>query len=200
MVKKTELKAYKAQRYSKPLVAVNLKDDDQVLDVHLTDGTKEVFLITNFGYALWFHEEEISIVGQRAAGVKGINLKDGDFVVGGKLIAPDSKETIIIATQRGSLKRMKIKEFEKATRAKRGVVILRELKSNPHRIMGFEIANEQDVIYVQTDKGYTETFKIGDLHYSDHYSNGSFIIDEDENGKVATVWKVEAPETDKATE
>ncbi|MEH7076861.1 DNA topoisomerase IV subunit A [Neobacillus drentensis] len=193
MVKKTELKAYKAQRYSKPLTAVNLKEDDQVLDVHLTDGTKELFIVTNLGYALWFHEEEISIVGQRAAGVKGINLKDDDYVIGGKLIHADSKETIVIATQRGSLKRMKLKEFEKATRAKRGVVILRELKSNPHRVMGFVVANDKDSIFVQTDKGYIETLTAGDIHFSDRYSNGSFIIDEDENGKVATVWKVDAP-------
>ncbi|MDN3015926.1 DNA topoisomerase IV subunit A [Paenibacillus sp. BSR1-1] len=195
MVKKTELKAYKAQRYSKPLVGVNLKDNDQVVDVHLTDGAKEIFIITHNGYALWFDEEEISIVGQRAAGVKGINLKDGDFVVGGKIISPDSSETVVVATQRGSVKRMKLKEFEKATRAKRGVVILRELKSNPHRIMGFVTANEQDEIYIQTDKGYTETLKTADLKFSDRYSNGSFILDEGENGKVTTVWKEEKPDT-----
>ncbi|WHY64577.1 DNA topoisomerase IV subunit A [Neobacillus sp. SuZ13] len=194
MAKKTELKQYKAQRYSKPLVGINLKDDDQVIDVHLTDGTKELFLITHLGYALWFHEEEISIVGARAAGVKGINLKDDDFVIGGKLILPDSNETIVIATQRGAVKRMKMKEFEKATRAKRGVVILRELKSNPHRIVGFEIANEQDVIFIQTDKGYLETLLTIDIHYSDRYSNGSFILDEEDNGKVTTVWKVSAPD------
>ncbi|MFP5111776.1 DNA topoisomerase IV subunit A [Bacillaceae bacterium C204] len=194
MVKKTELKQYKAQRYSKPLVAVNLKDDDQVIDVHLTDGSMELFLITNLGYALWFHEEEISIVGARAAGVKGINLKDDDFVIGGKIIHPDSNETIVISTQRGAVKRMKMKEFEKATRAKRGVVILRELKSNPHRIVGFEIANEQDVIYIQTEKGQIETLNTVDIHYSDRYSNGSFILDEEDNGKVTTVWKVFSPE------
>ncbi|WP_160723474.1 DNA topoisomerase IV subunit A [Bacillus sp. USDA818B3_A] len=195
MVKKTELKAYKAQRYSKPLVAVNLKDDDQVVDVHLTDGSKELFLVTHFGYSLWFHEEEISIVGQRAAGVKGINLKDDDFVVGGKLITPDSSQSIVVATQRGALKRMKLKEFEKSSRAKRGVVILRELKSKPHRIEGFVVANEQDTIIIQTEKGYTETLKTTNISYSDRYSNGSFILDEEENGKVTTVLKVEAAET-----
>ncbi|WP_026567334.1 DNA topoisomerase IV subunit A [Bacillus sp. UNC41MFS5] len=194
MAKKTELKQYKAQRYSKPLVGINLKDDDQVIDVHLTDGTKELFLITHLGYSLWFHEEEISIVGARAAGVKGINLKDDDFVIGGKIIHPDSNETIVIATQRGAVKRMKMKEFEKATRAKRGVVILRELKSNPHRIAGFEIANEQDVIFIHTEKGHLEELNTIDIHYSDRYSNGSFILDEEENGKVTTVWKVSAPE------
>jgi topoisomerase IV subunit A len=194
MVKKTELKQYKAQRYSKPLVGINLKDDDQVTDVHITDGTEELFLITHLGYSLWFHEEEISIVGARAAGVKGMNLKDNDFVIGGKIIHPDSNETIVIATQRGAVKRMKMKEFEKATRAKRGVVILRELKSNPHRITGFVIANEQDIIYLQTEKGHIETLHTVDIHFSDRYSNGSFILDEDDNGKVTTVWKVSAPE------
>ncbi|MDR7236720.1 DNA topoisomerase IV subunit A [Neobacillus drentensis] len=194
MVKKTELKQYKAQRYSKPLVAINLKDDDQVTDVHLTDGTKELFLITHLGYSLWFHEEEISIVGARAAGVKGINLKDDDFVIGGKIIHSDSNETIVISTQRGAVKRMKLKEFEIATRAKRGVVILRELKSNPHRITGFVIVNEQDVIYIQTEKGHIETLNTVDIHYSDRYSNGSFILDEDDNGKVTTVWKVPSSE------
>jgi len=194
MVKKTELKAYKAQRYSKPLVAVNLKDDDQVVDVHLTDGTKELFLVTHLGYALWFHEEEISIVGQRAAGVKGINLKEEDVVVGGKLITPDSSESIVVATQRGAFKRMKLKEFEKATRAKRGVVILRELKAKPHRIAGFVVANEQDLIIIETEKGYTETLKTADISYSDRYSNGSFILDEVENGKVSNIWKVAAAE------
>ncbi|MDQ0200011.1 DNA topoisomerase IV subunit A [Neobacillus ginsengisoli] len=194
MVKKTELKQYKAQRYSKPLVGINLKDDDQVIDVHLTDGSKEVFLITQFGYALWFQEEEISIVGVRAAGVKGINLKDGDTVVGGKIIMPESDQTIVISTQRGAVKRMKLKEFEKSTRAKRGVVILRELKANPHRIMGFVVAHNQDTIFIQTEKGHIETIKAEEIRYSDRYSNGSFILDEGDNGKVTTVWKVEAEE------
>ncbi|TDL63039.1 DNA topoisomerase IV subunit A [Rhodococcus qingshengii] len=193
MVKKTELKQYKAQRYSKPLVGVNLKDDDQVIDVHLTDGTKELFLISNFGYSLWFHEEEISIVGVRAAGVKGINLKDGDVVVGGKVLSPDTKESIVITTQRGSVKRMKLKEFEKATRAKRGVIILRELKANPHRVVGFVVANDEDTVFLQTEKGHTETIVTSEIRFNDRYSNGSFVLDENDNGKVTTIWKVEGP-------
>ncbi|MFP7298100.1 DNA topoisomerase IV subunit A [Neobacillus niacini] len=193
MVKKTELKQYKAQRYSKPLVGVNLKDDDQVIDVHLTDGTKELFLISNFGYALWFHEEEISVVGVRAAGVKGINLKDGDFVVGGKVISPETKETIVITTQRGSVKRMKLKEFDIATRAKRGVVILRELKANPHRVVGFVVADDTDTLFIQTEKGHTETIQTSEIRLNDRYSNGSFVLDENDNGKVTSIWKVEGP-------
>ncbi|MBS4211132.1 DNA topoisomerase IV subunit A [Neobacillus rhizophilus] len=194
MVKKTELKQYHAQRYSKPLVGVNLKDDDQVIDVHLTDGTKEIFLISHLGYALWFDEEEVSIVGQRAAGVKGINLKDGDYVVGGQALEPNSTQSIVVATQRGALKRMKLREFDKSSRAKRGVVILRELKANPHRIMGYVAAKDQDEIFIQTEKGNIETIKTSDIKFSDRYSNGSFILDEGVNGKVTRVWKVEGKE------
>jgi topoisomerase-4 subunit A len=194
MVKKTELRAYKAQRYSKPLMAVNLKGDDQVIDVHLTNGTEDLFLITNLGYALWFHQEEISIVGARAAGVKGINLKDNDYVVGGKMISPDKSETIVIVTQRGAIKRMKLREFEVSTRAKRGILVLRELKANPHRITGFVVTNGQDVIFIQTEKGHLESQLSGDLRYSDRYSNGSFVIDEGDNGKVTKIWKVKASE------
>jgi topoisomerase-4 subunit A len=191
MAKKTELKQYKAQRYSKPLVAINLKENDQVIDVHLTNGTGELFLISHNGYALWFDEEEISITGARSAGVKGINLKEDDYVVGGKMIDSEIVKTIVIATQRGSVKKMKLKEFEKATRAKRGVVILRELKTNPHQIIGFVLASEHDEIFLQTEKGIIEKLKAADLKFSDRYSNGSFILDENESGKTAFIWKVE---------
>ncbi|WP_042456761.1 DNA topoisomerase IV subunit A [Neobacillus dielmonensis] len=200
MVKKTELSQYKAQRYSKPLVGINLKDDDQVINVHQTDGTKDLFLISHLGYSLWFNEEEISVVGVRAAGVKGMNLKDGDYVVAGHLISADSHESIVTVTQRGAIKRMKLSEFEKTTRAKRGVIILRELKANPHRIVGFVTANHDDELFIQTEKGYTETVKAGDLRHSDRYSNGSFILDEGENGKVTSLWKVEAPKPNSETE
>ncbi|WP_066304821.1 DNA topoisomerase IV subunit A [Bacillus sp. FJAT-29814] len=195
MAKKTELKQYKAQRHSKPLVAVNLKEDDQVVDVHLTDGSKEVFLISHYGYALWFAEEEISIVGVRAAGVKGMNLKDGDYVVSGQILAPGSKDdTIVVATQRGAVKRMKLSEFELTSRAKRGVVVLRELKANPHKITGFVTAKDEDEIFILTEKGHIEMLKTGEIHFSDRYSNGSFVLDEGENGKVSSIWKVAAPQ------
>lgn len=197
LVKKTELKAYKAQRYSKPLVGIHLKGDDQVIDVLLTDGTKELFLISRNGYSLWFHEEEVAIVGARAAGVKGMNLKEGDYVAGGKMISPECKQSIVIATQRGAVKKMKLKEFEKTTRAKRGVVVLRELKANPHRIVGFVISDNQDEIFIQTEKGQTESFHSSDLKSSDRYSNGSFFLDEADSGKVMSIWQVKASETPK---
>jgi topoisomerase IV subunit A len=191
MVKKTELKHYKAQRYSRPLVAINLKDDDSVIDVHLTDGSKELFLATHLGYALRFGEEEVNIVGARAAGVKGINLKEGDFVTAGKIIEQPSEEAVVIATQRGAVKKMKLTEFEPGSRAKRGNVMLRELKSNPHRIIGAEIVTDDDTIIVQTEKGHMEYVNVSTLRNSDRYSNGSFLFDVTETGNAKALWKAE---------
>lgn len=194
MVKKTELIQYKAQRYSKPLTAINLKDHDQVIDVYITDGKNDLFLMTHYGYALWFSEEEVSIVGARAAGVKGINLKDNDFVISGKILSTTEKRAIVIATQRGAVKKMKLSEFERATRAKRGLVQLRELKSNPHRVIGFVLVQDKDDIYIQSEKGTIESINAASIRNNDRYSNGSFLLDESESGKTVEIWVIENPE------
>lgn len=197
MVKKTELSSYKAQRHSKPLVAINVKGDDVLVDVHLTDGSSDVFLATNMGLSLWFDEEEISPIGVRAAGVKGINLKDEDFVAGGKILEKETSEAILIVTQRGSVKKMKLTEFDKSTRAKRGLIMLKELKSNPHRVIGLETVIPSDEIYIETEKGKVESILVSGLRYTDRYTNGSFVIDESEAGRAKEIWKIRE-EVDKA--
>ncbi|TYS31169.1 DNA topoisomerase IV subunit A [Bacillus pumilus] len=186
MVKKTELLQYKAQRYSKPLVALNLKGDDELVDVHVTTGQQELFIATKNGYGLWFDEEEVSVVGPRAAGVKGINLKDGDEVVSGQIIDPKN-DVLVLTTQRGAVKRMNLSEFDKTSRAKRGVLMLRELKKNPHRIVAVIAASLHDTLEIDTEKGATIPLDISTLRANDRYSNGSFIVDEEEQGEVTHV-------------
>lgn len=186
MVKKTELLQYKAQRYSKPLVALNLKGDDELVDVHVTTGQQELFIATKNGYGLWFDEEEVSVVGPRAAGVKGINLKDGDEVVSGQIIDPNNN-VLVLTTQRGAVKRMNLSEFDKTSRAKRGVIMLRELKKNPHRIVAVIAATLHDTLEIDTEKGATIPLDISTLRANDRYSNGSFILDEEEQGEVTQV-------------
>lgn len=191
MVKKSELNLYKAQRYSKPLTAINVKGDDKVIDVHVTNGEKDLFLASHLGYGLWFSEEEISPIGIRAAGVKAMNLRDGDYVVGGKIIDTDQSHSIVIATQRGAVKKMKLSEFEKTSRAKRGVVMLRDLKANPHHIIGMEAVHGVDEVFFQSEKQNIISVKASELRFSDRYTNGSFLVDESETGKLAGMWKSE---------
>ncbi|NSL50796.1 DNA topoisomerase IV subunit A [Calidifontibacillus erzurumensis] len=196
LVKRTQLSLYQAQRYSKPLIALNLKDDDALVDVSLTNGQKDVFIATHNGYGLWFAEDEISIVGQRAAGVKGINLKDGDFVVSGFAFDADDKPDLFLITQRGAAKKMKLSEFEKTSRANRGVVMLRELKTNPHKAIALMPVQEDTIIYFKTEKGSIESINSNSMPESDRYKNGSYVIDIDEKGQVKEVW-MESKEKDK---
>jgi len=192
MVKRTEVQQYKVQRYTKALVAMNIKEDDRVVAVYSTDGKKDIILITNQGYGLWFSEEEISLVGVRAAGVKGINLKEDDFVVSAHQVVNNSEQTLMIATQRGAVKRMPINEFEKTSRAKRGLVMIREVKTNPHRIVASLLLpnNEERKIVIRTEKGERETLTFSQVRIADRYSNGSFVIDTDEAGEVCEMWYV----------
>ncbi|WP_257351598.1 DNA topoisomerase IV subunit A [Pseudalkalibacillus decolorationis] len=195
MVKRTELSKYKAQRYSKPLMALKLKNEDELVDVHVTDGSKEVFIATHTGYGLWYQEEEVSVVGQRAAGVKAINLKENDYVVSGFVKEKEENTQIVVVTNRGAVKKMRLhNEFELASRAKRGVVMLRELKSNPHRIVGVLSANENELIMMQAEKGKSEVIDPTQLRPADRYNNGSFIIDVATEGQVIKVWKEEKEE------
>ncbi|MGM7701611.1 DNA topoisomerase IV subunit A [Pseudalkalibacillus sp. Hm43] len=195
MVKRTELSNYKAQRYSKPLMALKLKNDDELVDVYITDGQQEVFIATRNGYGLWYEEEEISIVGQRAAGVKAINLKDGDYVVSGFIKDKESKTEMVLVTNRGAVKKMRLEnEFEKTTRAKRGVVMLRELKNNPHRVVEVIHVQDKDYIIMKAEKGKEETVDPAQLRPADRYNNGSFMIDVTSEGPVTEVWKVEREE------
>ena len=85
---------------------------------------------------------------------------------------------------------MKLSEFEKTSRAKRGVVVLRELKANPHRVVGFEIVKNTDQLFIQTEKGLIETVGVATLKNTDRYTNGSFIIDESESGRAKEMWKI----------
>lgn len=186
MVKKTEISLYQATRTSKPLNAINLKDDE-LIDVHVTDGTKQIFISTYLGYGLRFSEEEINPIGVRAAGVKGINLKPGDYVTGGKVIEDENQQTLVVVTQRGAVKRMSISEFELLSRAKRGVIMHRELKNNPHRIVGFVLAREDEVAIVTTENQLIEEISVQSLRLNDRYSNGSFYFDEKEAGSVINI-------------
>ncbi|UJL48035.1 DNA topoisomerase IV subunit A [Virgibacillus sp. NKC19-16] len=191
MIKRSEFKLYDAQRYAKALIALNLKKDDELVNVYQTNGQSDVFLVSNKGYGLWYNESEVSLVGQRAAGVKAMQLKDDEYVVSGQVLDASQDPSIVVLTQRGACKRMKLKEFEKTSRAKRGQALLKELKKKPHRVKGFFIVEEKDTLYFQTTNGETHSIFPLELSTSSRTSNGSFILDADNQGEVTEVWREE---------
>lgn len=193
-VKRSALKDYHVQRYSRAIKTMNLKKGDTMIYAGLVTGEKELFLATKMAYGVRFPLTEVPVTGLRTAGVKGVNLKDGDEAVSAVLIGDDSPKELVLATQRGAAKKMKLSEFESGSRAKRGVVMLRELKSNPHRVVAVVGARADEQLLLTTDKGLRIPIAPNRLKTVDRYSNGSFIADESSDGKVTGLTRLPATE------
>ncbi|WP_434967960.1 DNA topoisomerase IV subunit A [Listeria ilorinensis] len=188
MIKTSKITNYQPQRYSKAMMAIKLKNDDELIFATQIDGDEDVFLATKQGYGLRYHVNEVPDSGARAAGVKAINLKAGDEVIGGAVIEPDDKRTMVLITHRGSLKQMKLSEFEPISRAKRGLIMLRELKNNPHRFVDMKLVHQEDKLLIETDKEQMIDLEVANLHLTDRYSNGSFVLDESMEGSPVAMW------------
>jgi topoisomerase-4 subunit A len=189
MVKRTKLSEYKAQRRSKPLTALKLKKDDSCLAAIATNGSSDLVLATHMGYGLRFSEEEAGEVGMRAAGVKAVQLKNGDTLAGVVAYVDSSKRHLLIVTDRGAVKKMAVDgQIDKTGRPRRGVQIVRELKARPHHIVGFALVDQNDRITISTDKGKLVVVQASDIRASDRYNNGSFVLDQDDDGTVTDIW------------
>jgi len=186
----TEFKPKRTYK-SRSSKAMKLKgDEDVVQEVYQVsdDEEKDVFLVTRNGYGLRYALSEVSTVGPNAAGVKSINLKKEDYVVSGMLLDNnEEKANAMIVTQRGSVKKMNMSDFEVVSRAKRGLLVLRELKNNPHRVALFiEVEEPNETITIQTDKAKEFTITPSKYKVSERYNNGSFILDENTDGTPLT--------------
>ena len=176
---------------SKSLKYGKLKDETDMFVTVAPILLDDVLLVTHNGYALRFNIEEVPVIGAKAAGVKGINLK-GDDVVSSAFIA--NTKSIFILTQRGSLKRMAVNELPQAKRAGRGLQVLRELKAKPHRVFlagpvfaenggaeldlfATEVEEKQQILQVQSQTGQIDEVNLTNLSLSERTSNGSFISD-----------------------
>ncbi|HDT6198067.1 TPA: DNA topoisomerase IV subunit A, partial [Staphylococcus aureus] len=137
MIKKSTVPLFKTTRFNKPLIATKVKENDDLISVMRFEKDQLITVITNKGMSLTYNTSELSDTGLRAAGVKSINLKAEDFVVMTEDVSEN--DTILMATQRGSLKRISFKILQVAKRAQRGITLLKELKKNPHRIVAAHV-------------------------------------------------------------
>ena len=189
MVKRTKLSDYKLSRYSKPVTNIKLKDDDVVIDVSY-ESFDNVLVCTNTGYSIMFNVNEIPLTGNKSSGVKSIKLKN-DFVVSG-LLLDGSFEHVIVLTNKGTAKRLKLSEIEYGVRARRGNLLIREVKTNPHRVVKvlkskkiIGIKNGSDIDYIKTTE----------LPIMDRLSTGSNVAK-----KIDSAFVVKGLESDKIFE
>ena len=185
MIKKSNVSMFKTSRFNKPLVSMKLKTDDEIINVMRIEEPQLITVLTHKGMSLTYSSDELSDTGLRAAGVKSINLKDEDYAVLTQLIS--EKDSILMATQRGSLKRIGFKVLQTAKRAQRGLTLLKELKKAPHRIVAAEVVQPGQKQYTIYSNKQQETGDIKDIHLSEQYTNGSFIVDINDFGEVESL-------------
>lgn len=193
-IKRVERKEFSPWRTykSKSVKFAKLKNEDDQIITLSPIKLDDVMLVTKNGYALRFNIEEVPVVGAKAAGVKAINLKKDDVLAAAFIANTDS---LYILTQRGALKRMAVADIPVTSRANRGLQVLRELKSKPHRVFqagpvfgeqpaeldlfssDHPTAEEEQILSIVSNKGTTYQVNLADLGLSERTSNGSFISD-----------------------
>ncbi|WP_419962439.1 DNA topoisomerase IV subunit A [Psychrobacillus sp. BM2] len=187
-IKRSLLSDYVVQRYARPIKTINLKKTDELIMAELVAPSDDVLITTHASYSVRFSLDEVPITGVKTGGVKAINLKEEDFVVSVNPISAQSNESIMLITHRGAIKKMALSEIEAGVRAKRGVLTLRELKTNPHRVFDVFLVKKNDVLIIETEKG-EEKIEVNSFRPSDRYSNGSLTVDTEKDGPLVRVWK-----------
>ena len=202
-IKRVERKEFSPWRTykSKSLKFAKLKNEDDQVIALAPIKLDDVMLVTKNGYALRFNIEEVPVIGAKAAGVKAINLKKDDVLAAAFIANTDS---LYILTQRGSLKRMAVADIPITSRANRGLQVLRELKTKPHRVFAagpvygeavdFDLftteaeASEEQILQVLSNKGTAYEINLADLSLSERTSNGSFISDTISDEEVLSAY------------
>lgn len=175
MIKRTSLKDFKVSRYSKPINCMKLKDDDKVINAFVVNY-KDVFVATENGYGLWFDIEEVPVSGIKSGGVKAINLRD-DFVVS-TFVFDKSLEYVTIFTSNRTAKRVRLEEFEKSSRARRGLILLREVKTNPYKVRKVFVIQNRGYFGIKKSTDI-ENIKNTEITIADRYKTGSTISKEE---------------------
>ena len=171
MIKRSKLSDFKLLRYSKPTSCMKLKDNDYVIDAFVEEKDI-VFITTDSGYGLSFKTNEIPVVGVKASGVKAIKLKD-DNVISVNNFDYNEDEFISVITDKGTGKRIRLTEFELSTRSRRGLVLLREVKTNPYKVLKSFITKNNNYIGLKSNK--IKYIKVTELSINDRYSTGTQI-------------------------
>lgn len=169
MIKRSKLKDFKLLRYSKETSCMKLKDNDYVIAAFIEEKPC-LFLTTDTGYGLSFKTEEVPVVGVKASGVKAIKLKD-DNLASVNQYSQTEDEFISIITTKGTGKRVRLNEFELSTRTRRGLLVIREVKTNPYKILKTFITDSKN--YIGLKNSDINIIKLTELPISDRHSIGS---------------------------
>ena len=193
LIKKTPLQEYNSSRKT-GLLAITLKDDDELIDVRLTDGQDNVVLVTEKGLCITFDEKDVRPVGRSAQGVLGIRLDEDDTVIGMESIVSNNKGVTLLAiTEKGFGKRTELDEYRVQNRGGRGVITYK-ITPKTGNIVGIRMAKEDDDVMLITNSGTIIRINVKDVSILGRATQGVTLMRTNENEKVVSIETVEPEE------
>ncbi len=175
------------------LIAVGLREDDELISVRLTDGTKQIIIGTHDGMLVRFQEEDIRLMGRTAAGVRGIKLREGDYVVGMEVVEPNQE--ILVVTEHGYGKRTNESEYRLQSRGGVGLKTVQVTDKNGPMCAVKVVDGSEDIMLI-TNKGMLIRMDVNDVSVIGRSTQGVRLIRLSEEEYVSTVARVNKDEVD----
>ncbi len=195
-VKKTPLSNYSRPR-SNGIIAIDLRDDDELVGVELTDGSQDIMLFSNIGKAVRFHESLVRSVGRTAAGVRGMNLGKGQHIIA--LCVLKEEGDILTVTENGYGKRTHSKEYASKGRGIKGVVSIVCSERNGAAVYAMQVTEDEEIMLV-TDNGTMIRIRVAGISTSGRNTQGVRLIRTTEDEKLIAVAKVIGEDEDEETD
>ena len=183
-VKRTIVSQFKNIRAS-GIIAINLAENDELLQVELTDGKRDIVLGSSRGKAIRFHESEVRAIGRSAAGVKGIDLQKTDFLVGMAVVTEEQNE-ILVVTEQGFGKRSNVEEYRLQGRGGMGVKAFNVTGKNGKLVALRSVSVNNDLI-ITTDKGVIIRMHVDKISLAGRNTQGVILIKLKDKQEIANV-------------
>ena len=186
VVKKTQIREYANIRKT-GLSAINLREDDELIEVKKTDNTKDIILVTKYGQCIRFHETDVRSTGRNSMGVIGMNLADGDEVIGMQMNTQG--EYLLIASEKGLGKRTRMEEFSPQNRGGKGVKCYK-ITEKTGNLIGIKAVNDDNEIMIITTEGIIIRMKVEDISILGRVTSGVKLVNMNEDVTIASIAKV----------
>ncbi len=193
LIKKTPLKEYDSNRRT-GLMGITLKEDDELIDVRMTDGQDNVVLVTRKGMSITFDEKDVRPVGRTAQGVIGMRVDEDDYVVGMEPIIAGSKATLLAITENGFGKRTELDEYRVQNRGGRGVITYK-ITPKTGELVGIKIVGGTEDVILITDTGTIIRLNTGEISVLGRSTQGVTLMRTNE-GKVVSIEKIVEEDSD----
>ena len=187
LIKKSNLLEYANVRKG-GLIGITLKENDELIDVRLTDGNSKVVIVTKQGMSITFDEKDVRPIGRVSQGVKGITLNDDDYVIGMEPI-PDSNACLLAITENGFGKRTELEEYRVQTRGGKGVLTYK-VTPKTGNVVGIKVVNENDDIILISSDGIIIRLEVKGISVLGRNTQGVTLMRMDDGVTVVSIAKV----------